>query len=308
MAKTYIFGHKNPDTDAISSAIIMSDFEAQTGNNEAQAFRLGEVGPETQYALDYFKVEAPELLNDNLADQNVILVDHNEFQQSADTIADATIQHVIDHHRIANFETAAPLYYRAEPVGCTATILYKMYQERGFEIKPEIAGLMISAIISDSLLFKSPTCTEEDVAAAEALKSIANIDVESYGLEMLKAGASTVDKSAEELLSLDAKSFNMGSHVTRIGQVNTVDIDEVFDRHDELETAMLAANNEENYDLFVLLVTDIINSDSKILVIGDDKDKVGEAFNVTLENGTAFLPGVVSRKKQVVPQITDVLS
>ncbi|BBK27752.1 manganese-dependent inorganic pyrophosphatase [Staphylococcus arlettae] len=308
MAKTYIFGHKNPDTDAISSAIIMADFEKQTGNTDAQAFRLGEVGPETQHALDYFNITAPDLLNDDLTDQNVILVDHNEFQQSADSIANATVQHVIDHHRIANFETAAPLYYRAEPVGCTATILYKMYKERGFEIKPEIAGLMISAIISDSLLFKSPTCTEEDVAAAEALKAIANVDLEVYGLEMLKAGASTVDKSAVDLLSLDAKSFNMGDYVTRIGQVNTVDIDEVFERHDELATAMLAANTEQNYDLFVLLVTDIINSNSKILVIGDNKDKVGEAFNVQLENGTAFLPGVVSRKKQVVPQITEVLS
>ena len=308
MAKTYIFGHKNPDTDAISSAIIMADFEKQTGNTDAQAFRLGEVGPETQHALDYFNITAPDLLNDDLTDQNVILVDHNEFQQSEDSIANATVQHVIDHHRIANFETAAPLYYRAEPVGCTATILYKMYKERGFEIKPEIAGLMISAIISDSLLFKSPTCTEEDVAAAEALKAIANVDLEVYGLEMLKAGASTVDKSAVDLLSLDAKSFNMGDYVTRIGQVNTVDIDEVFERHDELATAMLAANTEQNYDLFVLLVTDIINSNSKILVIGDNKDKVGEAFNVQLENGTAFLPGVVSRKKQVVPQITEVLS
>ena len=308
MAKTYIFGHKNPDTDAISSAIIMADFEKQTGNTDAQAFRLGEVGQETQHALDYFNITAPDLLNDDLTDQNVILVDHNEFQQSADSIANATVQHVIDHHRIANFETAAPLYYRAEPVGCTATILYKMYKERGFEIKPEIAGLMISAIISDSLLFKSPTCTEEDVAAAEALKAIANVDLEVYGLEMLKAGASTVDKSAVDLLSLDAKSFNMGDYVTRIGQVNTVDIDEVFERHDELATAMLAANTEQNYDLFVLLVTDIINSNSKILVIGDNKDKVGEAFNVQLENGTAFLPGVVSRKKQVVPQITEVLS
>ncbi|MDT4050814.1 manganese-dependent inorganic pyrophosphatase, partial [Staphylococcus arlettae] len=238
MAKTYIFGHKNPDTDAISSAIIMADFEKQTGNTDAQAFRLGEVGPETQHALDYFNITAPDLLNDDLTDQNVILVDHNEFQQSADSIANATVQHVIDHHRIANFETAAPLYYRAEPVGCTATILYKMYKERGFEIKPEIAGLMISAIISDSLLFKSPTCTEEDVAAAEALKAIANVDLEVYGLEMLKAGASTVDKSAVDLLSLDAKSFNMGDYVTRIGQVNTVDIDEVFERHDELATAM----------------------------------------------------------------------
>ena len=308
MAKTYIFGHKNPDTDAISSAIIMADFEQQTGNTEAKPYRLGEVGPETQYALDHFNVDTPELLSDDLNNQNVILVDHNEFQQSADTIDKSSIQHVVDHHRISNFETAAPLYYRAEPVGCTATILYKMYKERGFEIKPEIAGLMISAIISDSLLFKSPTCTQEDIDAAEALKSIADVDLESYGLEMLKAGASTTDKTASELLNMDAKSFNMGDYITRIGQVNTVDIDEVFQRQEELEKAMLEVSTNEKYDLFVLLVTDIINSDSKILVVGAEKDKVGNAFNVKLDNNTAFLPGVVSRKKQVVPQITEALS
>ncbi|MGY3480512.1 manganese-dependent inorganic pyrophosphatase [Staphylococcus cohnii] len=308
MAKTYIFGHKNPDTDAISSAIIMADFEQQTGNTEATPYRLGEVGPETQYALDHFNVDTPELLSDDLNNQNVILVDHNEFQQSADTIDKSSIQHVVDHHRISNFETVAPLYYRAEPVGCTATILYKMYKERGFEIKPEIAGLMISAIISDSLLFKSPTCTQQDIDAAEALKSIADIDLESYGLEMLKAGASTTDKTASELLNMDAKSFNMGDYITRIGQVNTVDIDEVFQRQEELEKEMLEVSTNEKYDLFVLLVTDIINSDSKILVVGAEKDKVGNAFNVQLDNNTAFLPGVVSRKKQVVPQITEALS
>ena len=308
MAKTYIFGHKNPDTDAISSAIIMADFEQQTGNTDATPYRLGEVGPETQYALNHFNVDTPELLSDDLNNQNVILVDHNEFQQSADTIDKSSIQHVVDHHRISNFETAGPLYYRAEPVGCTATILYKMYKERGFEIKPEIAGLMISAIISDSLLFKSPTCTQEDIDAAEALKSIADVDLESYGLEMLKAGASTTDKTASELLNMDAKSFNMGDYTTRIGQVNTVDIDEVFQRQEELEKAMLEVSTNEKYDLFVLLVTDIINSDSKILVVGAEKDKVGNAFNVKLDNNTAFLPGVVSRKKQVVPQITEALS
>ncbi|WP_347128099.1 manganese-dependent inorganic pyrophosphatase [Staphylococcus capitis] len=308
MTKTFIFGHKNPDTDAISSAIIMADFEQQTGNSEAKAYRLGEVSAETQYALDYFKVEAPELLSEDLNNEDVILVDHNEFQQSADSIADASVRHVIDHHRIANFETASPLYYRAEPVGCTATILYKMYKERGFEIKPEIAGLMISAIISDSLLFKSPTCTEEDVNAAQALKEIANVDLDSYGLDMLKAGASTTDKSAETLLGRDAKSFTMGDYVTRIAQVNTVDIDEVLNRKDELEKVMLEISANEKYDLFVLVVTDIINSDSKILVVGAEKDKVGEAFNVQLDDGMAFLSGVVSRKKQVVPQITEVLS
>ncbi|AVQ33432.1 manganese-dependent inorganic pyrophosphatase [Staphylococcus muscae] len=305
---TYIFGHQNPDTDAISSAIIMADFEQQNGNKEAKAYRLGDVSPETQYALDHFKVSAPELLTDDLTDQDVILVDHNEFQQSAETIDKAVIKHVIDHHRIANFETAGPLYYRAEPVGCTATILYKMYKEQGFEIRPEIAGLMISAIISDSLLFKSPTCTSQDVNAAKALAEIAGVDLDAYGLDMLKAGASTADKSEEELLDADAKSFSMGDYTVRIGQVNTVDIDEVFARQEALENAMNKASVDNGYDIFVLAITDIINSDSKILVVGAEKDTVATAFDTTLDNNTAFLPGVVSRKKQIVPPITTALT
>lgn len=305
---TYIFGHQNPDTDAITSAIIMADFEHLHGNNEAKAYRLGDVAPETQYALDYFKVEAPELLSDDLTDQDVILVDHNEFQQSAETIEKATVKHVIDHHRIANFETAGPLYYRAEPVGCTATILYKMYNERGYEIKPEIAGLMISAIVSDSLLFKSPTCTEQDVNAARALASIADVDVDQYGLDMLKAGASTKDSTEAQLLNKDAKSFNICESTVRIAQVNTVDIDEVMQRQEALENAMNKEIADENYTSFILVVTDILNSDSKILVAGADTDKIASAFNTTLDNNTAFLPGVVSRKKQIVPQVTDALS
>lgn len=305
---TYIFGHQNPDTDAITSAIIMADFEHLHGNNEAKAYRLGDVAPETQYALDYFKVEAPELLSDDLTDQDVILVDHNEFQQSAETIEKATVKHVIDHHRIANFETAGPLYYRAEPLGCTATILYKMYNERGYEIKPEIAGLMISAIVSDSLLFKSPTCTEQDVNAARALASIADVDVDQYGLDMLKAGASTKDSTEAQLLNKDAKSFNIGESTVRIAQVNTVDIDEVMQRQEALENAMNKEIADENYTSFILVVTDILNSDSKILVAGADTDKIASAFNTTLDNNTAFLPGVVSRKKQIVPQVTDALS
>ncbi|SUK12606.1 manganese-dependent inorganic pyrophosphatase [Staphylococcus agnetis] len=305
---TYIFGHQNPDTDAITSAIIMADFEQLHGNKDAKAYRLGNVAPETQYALDYFNVEAPELLTDDLTDQEVILVDHNEFQQSAETINKAKVKHVIDHHRIANFETAGPLYYRAEPVGCTATILYKMYNERGYDIKPVIAGLMISAIVSDSLLFKSPTCTEQDVNAARALASIANVDVDQYGLDMLKAGASTKDSTEEQLLNKDAKSFDMGERTVRIAQVNTVDIDEVFARQEALENAMNKEIADHNYTSFILVVTDILNSNSKILVTGADTDKIASAFNTTLDNNTAFLPGVVSRKKQIVPQVTDALS
>ncbi len=300
------FGHQNPDTDTITSALVMADLQKALGK-DIEAVRLGDINGETEYALNKFGVEAPRLI-ESLDKEEVILVDHNEFQQSAPGIEEATILMVVDHHRIANFETAGPLYYRAEPVGCTATILRKMYKESDVEIKPEIAGLMLSAIISDTLLFKSPTCTDEDVKAAEALAEIANIDLQSYGLEMLKAGASTKDKTAEELLNIDAKSFAMGEHEVRVAQVNTVDIDEVLARQDELEQAINAETAQEGYALFVLVVTDILNSNSKVLALGQQQPAVEKAFNIALDQNTALLEGVVSRKKQVVPQLTAALT
>ncbi|MEB8171737.1 manganese-dependent inorganic pyrophosphatase [Macrococcus caseolyticus] len=300
------FGHQNPDTDTITSALVMADLQKAL-DKDIEAVRLGDINGETEYALNKFGVEAPRLIK-SLDKEEVILVDHNEFQQSAPGIEETTILMVVDHHRIANFETAGPLYYRAEPVGCTATILRKMYKESDVEIKPEIAGLMLSAIISDTLLFKSPTCTDEDVKAAEALAEIANIDLQSYGLEMLKAGASTKDKTAEELLNIDAKSFAMGEHEVRVAQVNTVDIDEVLARQDELEQAINAETAQEGYALFVLVVTDILNSNSKVLALGQQQPAVEKAFNVALDQNTALLEGVVSRKKQVVPQLTAALT
>lgn len=306
MVNTFIFGHKNPDTDTIASALVMEDLQKELGN-DVQAARLGDVSDETQFALDYFKVQAPALLETPLKDKNVILVDHNEFQQSADDITDATITMVVDHHRISNFETVAPLYYRAEPVGCTTTILKKMYEENGIEIKPEIAGLMISAIISDTLLFKSPTCTEQDKQACEALAKIANVDLNEYGLEMLKAGASVKGKSPEFLLNMDAKSFNMGDKVVRIAQVNTVDVNEVLEIQEDVENEINAIIAKEQYDLFVFVITDILNSDSTAIALGKEQQVVTKAFNTELNGNVAVLPGVVSRKKQVVPPIDELL-
>lgn len=306
MVNTFIFGHKNPDTDTIASALVMEDLQKELGN-DVQAARLGDVSDETQFALDYFKVQAPALSETPLKDKDVILVDHNEFQQSADDITDATIKMVVDHHRISNFETAAPLYYRAEPVGCTTTILKKMYEENGIEIKPEIAGLMISAIISDTLLFKSPTCTEQDKQACEALAKIANVDLNEYGLEMLKAGASVKGKSPEFLLNMDAKSFNMGDKVVRIAQVNTVDVNEVLEIQEDVENEINAIIAKEQYDLFVFVITDILNSDSTAIALGKEQQVVTKAFNTELNGNVAVLPGVVSRKKQVVPPIDELL-
>ncbi|MCY7899502.1 manganese-dependent inorganic pyrophosphatase [Bacillus inaquosorum] len=308
MEKILIFGHQNPDTDTICSAIAYADLKNKLGFN-AEPVRLGQVNGETQYALDYFKQESPRLVETAANEVNgVILVDHNERQQSIKDIEDVQVLEVIDHHRIANFETAEPLYYRAEPVGCTATILNKMYKENNVKIEKEIAGLMLSAIISDSLLFKSPTCTDQDVAAAKELAEIAGVNAEEYGLNMLKAGADLSKKTVEELISLDAKEFTLGSKKVEIAQVNTVDIEDVKKRQAELEAVISKVVAEKNLDLFLLVITDILENDSLALAIGNEAAKVEKAFNVTLENNTALLKGVVSRKKQVVPVLTDAMA
>ncbi|WP_396129082.1 manganese-dependent inorganic pyrophosphatase [Exiguobacterium mexicanum] len=304
MSTVLVFGHKNPDTDTICSALAYAELKKKLGM-DAEAVRLGDVNGETQYALDHFRVKAPRLV-ERVSDEvnSVILVDHNEFQQSAEDIADVRILEVVDHHRIANFETADALYYRAEPVGCTATILLKLYKEHGVEIAPDMAGLMLSAIISDSLLFKSPTCTDEDIKAAKELAAISGTDLETYGLEMLKAGADLSQKTIPELISLDAKEFAMGDYRIEIAQVNTVDANDVLSRKAEVEAAMAVKMLDKELDLFVFAITNILTNDSEALVVGKKTDLFEQAFNVKLVEGLATLPGVVSRKKQIVPVLT----
>ncbi|MGG4128144.1 manganese-dependent inorganic pyrophosphatase [Paenibacillus illinoisensis] len=305
MEKALIFGHKNPDTDTICSAIAYADLKTKLGQ-DVEAVRLGEVNGETQFALDHFKVEAPRLIKTAANEVNkVILVDHNERQQSVSDIEEVTVAEVIDHHRIANFETSQPLYFRAEPVGCTATILNKMYKENGVEISAPIAGLMLSAIISDSLLFKSPTCTEQDVAAARELAAIAGVDADSYGLDMLKAGADLSQKTIAELISLDAKEFAMGQAKVEIAQVNAVDVNDVLVKQPELEAAIEAIISSKGLDLFLFVVTDILNNDSVALAYGQSTKAVEQAYNVTLSDSKALLKGVVSRKSQIVPVLTE---
>ncbi|ERK57175.1 inorganic diphosphatase PpaC [Gemella bergeri ATCC 700627] len=304
MTNILIFGHKNPDTDSICSAVVYNNIKRIQGM-DTEAVRLGELNDETKYALEYFNVRAPRLISEVSEGQNVILVDHNEFQQSANGIEKAVIREVIDHHRIANFETSGPLYYRAEPLGCTGTILKKIYEEQSVHIDKQMAGLMLSAIISDSLLFKSPTCTLRDRIAAEELASIAEVNLEEYGLAMLKAGASTKDKEAQTLISADAKEFILGEDKLVIAQINTVDAKEVVERQIELTDAINKEISKRGLSAFVFVITNILTSNSEVFVLGDKKDKVANAFGKVLTNDLMTLEGVVSRKKQVVPQITE---
>ena len=301
--KIYIFGHKNPDTDSICSALVKERFNRKLGYEKCVARRLGNLNKETQYVLNYLGIEAPELLEKVEEGQEVILVDHNEFNQSVEGIEKAKVIGVIDHHRIANFETSEPLYYNARPYGCTCTILYKEYKQRGLEISKEEAILMASAIISDTLLLKSPTTTNHDVKALEELEKIAGIDIKEYGLEMLKAGTDLDDFTAEELINLDAKSLDKEGTKFVIAQVNTVSIDDVLKRQEEIENEMQKAIEEKGLSLFVFAITDILNSNSEIIALGEKSNVIEPAFGKTLENNRAFLEGVVSRKKQLLPNI-----
>ncbi|EAQ2697999.1 manganese-dependent inorganic pyrophosphatase [Listeria monocytogenes] len=304
MTKTLVFGHKNPDTDTICSAISYAELKKAQGA-DIEAVRLGELNSETAFVLDYFQVTAPRLVQ-TVANEvtEVALVDHNERQQSVDDIDDVTVTAVVDHHRIANFETSDPLYYRAEPVGCTTTILLKMFRENEVEVSKTVAGLMLSAIISDTLLFQSPTCTEEDKVAAQKLAQIADVDIQSYGMEMLKAGADVSKKTVAELL-LDAKEFNMNDNKVEIAQINVVDVNDVLSRRAEVEALMTQNIVDKGLDLYLFVITNILTNDSVGIAIGSKTAVVEEAYGVKFVENQAPLKGVVSRKKQVVPILTD---
>lgn len=306
MEKELIFGHQNPDTDAIGTAIAYSYLQNKLGYN-TEPVALGEANDETAFALKKFGFEAPRVIKTaaNEVDK-VMLVDHNEPQQSVSDIDQVTVTHVVDHHRIMNFNTSSPLFYLAAPVGCTSTIMWQLYQHYNVEIPQNIAGIMLSAIISDTLLLKSPTTTDEDKKAVKALAEIADVDYEKYGLEELKAGTNIASKSEEDLIDLDAKSFDLNGKTVRVAQINVVDLPEAMERKNAFLKAMNVASASENYDLFMLLITNVLDSDSKALVTGSD-DAIAafeKAFGKVADSEIS-LPGVVSRKKQVVPPLTE---
>ncbi|MDO4680824.1 MAG: manganese-dependent inorganic pyrophosphatase [Aerococcus sp.] len=306
MSKILVFGHQSPDTDAITCAITYSYLLNQLGY-EAEAVALGEINKETEYALKQFGYEAPRII-EQAGDETdtVALVDHNEFQQSVSDIKDLKIHSVVDHHRVGNFETAEPTYVTIKPLGCCQSVIYLLYKEHGVDIPADIAGLMLSGLISDSLLYSSPTFTEQDKEIAKDLVAHAGIDDQAYGTAMLKAGANVDDKSEEDIAEGDAKSFTMGDFNVRIGQVNVVDVNDVLKRKEQMLSAMESLSAKKGYDGFLLIVTNILTNDSEGLFVGADAmiPKVEEAFNVTVTDHQLPLKGVVSRKKQVVPPMT----
>ena len=287
MDKIYITGHKNPDTDTIMSALVAEYLYTHLGYN-VEAIKQGELNPETKFAIEKTGLRIPNTITKLTKNSKVILVDHNNPMESLENITELNIINIIDHHAI-KLDLGSPTYVRTEPVGCTATILFKMFRENSIEIPKNIALAMLSAIISDSLLFKSPTCTDEDKKVASELEKIAGINKEEYGMEMLKAGTDLSSYSIEEILNIDRKTAVYGNYKASINQVMTADVEETLKLKEELEAGMQKMIENENLDLFMLLITDIINSDSTVIALGNKTEAVEKGYNVTLNNNMAVL-------------------
>lgn len=306
MSKVYVTGHKSPDTDSIAAAISYSYLKRQLGM-DAVAARAGEPNKETKFALDYFKVEAPVLLT-NVARKSesdektkIILVDHNESKQCVDGIKDADVLELIDHHRLGDFETESPIFILIRPVGCVNTVIYGLYKQNGVKPSREVAGMMLSAIISDTVLFRSPTCTEEDKKAVKELAEIAGVDYEKYGMDMLKACADISDYPAEKLAHNDTKEFEAGGKTFSCGQISVMDVDPINAKKADIMKALEATKAEKNYEASYLMVTNILTEDTFLWFTKGAEEAAEKAFGKKAEDGMVYLPKVMSRKKQVAP-------
>ena len=245
----YIFGHKSPDTDTISSSIALTDFLKRIGDpNNIIPCRLGELNKETKYVLDYFKVESPKLITNVSEADEVILVDHNDPSQSLDS-QNANYVGLLDHHAITNFITTNPIKIITNRVGCACTIIYELYRENNITIPKEIAGLMLSAIISDTLLLKSTTTTNGDIIAVQNLSEFIGINYTKYGYDMLLAGTNTSDYSEYEIITIDSKAYTVNGYPIEIAKIKSVNTTEILVRKKKLleEIDKYIINKKRNY-------------------------------------------------------------
>jgi len=297
---TYIFGHTTPDSDSIVGAISLSYLKNQLGE-ECIPARQGDVNPETAWILEKFGYEAPQLKT-SYAGENVYLVDFMERSQSPEDIDEATILGIVDHHKLGDLKTDAPLEMWVRPVGCSNTIIKQMFDYYDVEIPKNLAGMMMCAILSDTVIFKSPTCTKEDTKACKELAQIAGVeDYKALGMEMFVVKSNVLGATPRELVTRDFKDFNMGGNTIGVGQLEVVDLS-VFDTMKaDLMADMQKMKEEGGRHSVLLLLTDIMQEGSQLLVVSDEPEKIENAFDMTFENGEVWLKGVMSRKKQIIP-------
>ncbi len=304
----YVFGHKNPDSDAIISAIAAAELLKVRGI-DAVACKQGDVNPETKFILEKFGLDIPETIT-NVEGKNIALVDTTELTQLPSDIDKATVVFVADHHKLGGLKTTIPLEVYGQPVGCTATVLTNIFKSEGREIPANIAGAMMCAIFSDTVLFKSPTTTDWDKKAVEELAKIAKIEKPlDLGLEMLKVKSSIENDSALDLINRDFKDFNIHGKKFGIGQIELIDGSMAASKKPEILEEMKKLHKEGGYNTLILLITDIMKEGSEMLVVSDDITAIENVFGIKCdEQHCAWVDGMMSRKKQVVPPLETKLS
>ncbi len=290
----YIFGHKNPDTDSIVSAIVLAELLNKQGK-ETTAVSPGELNSETKFVLQKFRIQEPPLLDKTIC-KKAILVDHNEQEHRPD--GDFEILEIWDHHRF-NFSCKEPIFIRCEPVGSTASILAKEFFQNKIEIPKELAGLLISAILSDTVIFRSSTTTEFDKEMAQKLNKDLSFDLEAFGIEIKKAGLN-LDKPIKDLILSDFKEYNFSGKKTGISQLELFDIKNFLQKRKEILEKMREIKKEKNFDCLIFAATDIVKQGSEIFCLGEE-EKIEKAFNKKFQNNSFWIDGLMSRKKEIVP-------
>ena len=297
---TYIFGHTSPDSDSIVGAISLAYLKNKLGE-DCIPTRQGEISNETKFILDKFNGTIPELKT-SVAGENVFLVDFSDKAQAPKDIMEATILGIVDHHKLGDLTTDTPLECWIRPIGCSNTIVKEMYDYHKIEIPKDIAGMMMCAILSDTVIFKSPTCTKQDTKAVKELAEICGIkDYKTLAMEMFIAKSAVKGASARNLNTRDYKEFDMNGTKVGVNQLEMVDISALDDRIDDIFEDMKKLKEENSLHTILVLLTDIMKEGSQLLVVSDDESKIETAFNTKLENSQVWLDGVLSRKKQVIP-------
>jgi manganese-dependent inorganic pyrophosphatase len=299
-----VVGHANPDTDSVTSAIALATLLNAQGMEAKACMQIAaaDLNPESTTVLKRFGLAAPELLND-AAGKKIALVDFSDLAQGPANLAAAELVTVVDHHKIGDITTNNPILFRAEPVGCTGTVLNKMFKEAGVAIPKDVAGGMLAAILSDTVNFKSPTCTDDDKAAVNDLKAIAGVtDTEELFMEMLKAKSAVDGVPAKDLLFRDYKDFDMKGNKVGVGQLELATLDQVAGVRDALVKAMEAVKAEGRHSV-LLMLTDVVKEGTDLVVLSDDPALIEKAFDTKLAGNSMWIPGMMSRKKQTVPNL-----
>ena len=297
---TYIFGHTSPDSDSIVGAIALSYLKNKLGEDTIPT-RQGDISAETEFILDKFNGTVPELKT-TVAGEEVYLVDFSDKAQAPKDIMEATILGIVDHHKLGDLTTSTPLECWIRPIGCSNSVIKEMFDYHGVEVPKDLAGMMMCAILSDTVIFKSPTCTKIDTKIVKELAKIAGIeDYKKLAMDMFIAKSAVDGASARNLNTRDYKQFEMNDTKVGVNQLEMVDISVLESRHNEILEDMAKMKEEEGLHTVLVLLTDIMKEGSLLLCVSDDATKIEKAFDTKLENNKVWLDGVLSRKKQVIP-------